>query len=191
MKFEAPGSEEPQAMESQAPPMVVQGVKEDGSMEICNTSQEMLFKTLFPLPPQPLHVGESVSVPGQIPFNAMGSLLYAKGAFNILLTGYVKIGEKTCAKLVTDIDISQLDVPEEMEGNYTCQLKGKSVYFFDVQNRHFVSGREATMMSMRMEAQTPKMSFSDKGKEEDTIPETMKMAMDSDNLIAVDYLGAE
>jgi len=42
-----------------------------------------------------------------------------------------------------------------------------------------------------MEAQTPKMSFPGKEEEEDAIPETIKMAMDNDNLIAVDYFEAE
>ena len=45
--------------------------------------------------------------------------------------------------------LNGVDVPEEMEGNYACQLTGKSVFFFDIQNRHFVSGKVAMMMSMR------------------------------------------
>ena len=101
---------------------------------------------------------------------------------------YVEIGGKTCAKLQTDIDISELNVPAEIKGDYKCQVKGRSVFYFNVEDRHFISGKVALLMSMRIAAPTPKMNFpkSQAGKNP---PETIKMAMDSDNLLSVKYIG--
>jgi len=80
------GEDEPKTMEQQMPPFVVQGMKEDGSGSFGNTSQDMLLKMLFPLPPKSLKVGESVDVPAQMPFNAMGSVLNVTGQSRITLT---------------------------------------------------------------------------------------------------------
>jgi len=79
-------------------------------------------------------------------------------------------------------------VPDEMEGRYRCHVKGRSVFYFNIENRHFISGRVAMIMSMRVEAPAPKMDFpqdANKG----NIPGTFKMEMDSDNFISVDYIG--
>ena len=62
-------------------------------------SQEMLLKMLFPIPSSPLRVGESVSSPRAVPFNAMGSLLEVTGSSVTTLTGYVGLDGKTCARL--------------------------------------------------------------------------------------------
>jgi hypothetical protein len=187
IQISVPDSNEPKVMKSQAPPIVIQGIKEDGSMKLGNSAQELLLKTLFPLPPTPLKIGESVSIPAQMPFNAMGSLLHVTGNSEIKLAGYVQINGKTCAKLQTEIDISTLNVPEEIQGSYKCQVKGRSIFYFNIEDRHFMSGRVAMLMSIRVEAPTPKMDFpqeTDKG----SVPEILKMAMDSDNYISVDYI---
>jgi hypothetical protein len=118
----------------------------------------------------------------------MGSLLHVTGNSEIKLADYVQINGKTCAKLKTEIDISTLNVPEEMKGNYKCQVKGRSIFYFNIEDRHFMSGRVAMLMSMRVEALTPKMDFPqeiNKG----SVPETVKMAMDSDNFLSVEYIG--
>lgn len=188
MEIDIPDSDESKVMKSQAPPIVIQGIKEDGSMKLGNSSQELLFKTLFPLPPNPLTIGESVSVPAQMPFNVMGSLLHVTGNSKIKLVDYVQINGKTCAKLQTEIDISTLNVPEELKGNYKCQVKGRSMFYFNIEDRHFMSGRVAMLMSMRVEAPTPKMGFPQEMNKGD-VPETIKMAMDSDNFLSVEYIG--
>ncbi|NTW59689.1 MAG: hypothetical protein HGA43_11040 [Nitrospirae bacterium] len=99
------GDKEPKTMEQQMPSFVVQGMKEDGSGSFGNSSQDMLLKMLFPLPPQSLKVGESVNMPAQMPFNAMGSVLEVKGRSRITLSRYVKIGSRTCAQFDVDTDI--------------------------------------------------------------------------------------
>ena len=185
-----PASNEPKVMNQQAPPIIIQGIKEDGSMNLENSSQDLLLKTLFPLPPSPLKIGESVSVPAKMPFNAMGSLLYVTGDSIIELLDYVQISGKTCAKLKTDIDLSTLKIPEEMEGHYNCHLKGQSIFYFNLEDRHFISGRVALLMSIRVEAPIPQMDFP-QDHNKISIPETITMAMDSDNFLDLIYLTAE
>jgi hypothetical protein len=183
MKMNIGGDEEPKTVEQAMPPSVVQGMKEDGSGSFGNSSQDMLLKMLFPLPTKSLKVGDSVDVPAQMPFNAMGSLLQVKGRSRITLSRYVKIGRRTCAQLDVDTDISELKVPSELKGEYKCSTKGTSVFYFDVANRSFVSGIIALMMQFSIDAPMPQMKMS--GKDAPDMPKRAKMAMTSDNLIRV------
>ena len=166
-----------------APPLVVQGMKEDGSGSFGDSSQDMFLKMLFPLPTKPLKVGETVDVPARMPFNAMGSVLQVKGRFRITLGRYVKIGKRSCAELDVDLDISELKVPSELKGEYKCAMKGKSVFYYDVANRSFVSGTIAVLMQFSIDAPMPRMKIS--GQDAPDTPERQKMSMIGDNLISV------
>lgn len=189
MSVNLPSTEgnEPKEMKSQHPPVVVQGVKEDGSMQIGDSSIELLIKLLFPLPNKALKVGEEITTPSHMPFNAMGSRLHVAGTVATKITDFVEINGKKCVKLETIIDISKLDVPEELEGDYTCQVKGKSVFFFNLEDRHFMEGKLALMMSMSVEAPTPQMTISEKT-EGMEMPKKINMAMESDNFISVSFI---
>jgi hypothetical protein len=162
------------------PTMVVQGLQEDGSLSTRPTSQEMLMKLLFPLPPDPLNVGESVDVPMKMPFNAMGSLLEVRGRSRITLSKYVKVADRTCARFETDIDISQLDLPEEVEGEYECFIRGLSVFYFDPGERCFVAGDMALLMVMSSDTPAPRFEEDEDASE---MPDKMRTFMVSDNLI--------
>ena len=188
VEMDLPGQDSPEVMENTAPPMVVQGIGEDGNMAVGNSSQRLLIRMLFPLPPEPLQPGDSVSVPSRMPFNVMGSVLHVTGSSDITLDDYVDIDGRTCARLMTNIDISQLDVPQEMEGTYACRVKGESVFYFDVEDRHFVSGRLALLMSIRADAPLPEKTLPAEAEKSD-MPRRMTMVMDSDNLLTVDYTG--
>lgn len=174
----------PPTMKQKAQPFVVQGMKEDGAASFAGTPEDMLLKLLFPLPDKPLQVGGSADIPAQMPFNAMGSVLQVKGRSRVTLTRYVRIGERTCARLDVDIDISELDVPEELEGEYGCWTKGKSVFYFDIAERAFVSGTVAFTMQFRVDVPTPEVEMG--GERMPGVPERSKMAMTSDNLIHVE-----
>jgi len=187
VSFKRSDSDKRDTKQIQPPPMVIQGIKEDGRMEIGNSSQELLIKTLFPIPPIPLELGESVSIPTSMPFNAMGSLLHVNGSSEIKFADWVVITGQTCAKLETEIDISDLQVPAELKGEYACSVKGKSVFYFNVESRNFMSGKVALLMSIHVVAPTPRMNFPRETNGKD-LPETVKMAMDSDNYISVEYL---
>ena len=177
------GTGEPKTMEQQMPIFVVQGMKEDDSGSFGNSSQDMLLKMLFPLPPKPLKVGASVNVPVQMPFNAIGSMLQVTGRSRITLTRYVKIGEHTCAQLDVDTDISKLKVPTELKGEYKCSTKGTSVFYFDIVSRSFVSGTIAMLIQFSIDAPMPQMKIS--GEDAPDMPKRSKMSMTSDNLIRV------
>jgi hypothetical protein len=177
------GEDKPKTMEQQMPPFVVQGMKEDGSGSFGNSSQDMLLKMVFPLPTKSLKVGESVDVPAQMPFNAMGSMLNVTGQSRITLTQYVTIGDRTCAQLDVDTDIAQLKVPSELKGEYKCSTKGTSVFYFDVSDRSFVSGTIALIMQLSIDAPMPQMTIP--GDDLSDMPKRSKMSMVSDNLIKV------
>ncbi|MDM8526344.1 hypothetical protein QUF80_23440 [Desulfococcaceae bacterium HSG8] len=177
------GKDEPKTMEQEMPPFVMQGMKEDGTGPFGNSSQDMLLRMLFPLPPKPIKIGESVDVPAQMPFNAMGSLLQVTGHSRITLTRYVKTGGRTCAQLDVDTDISHLKVPTELKGEYKCSSKGTSVFYFDVASRSFVAGTIALIMQLSIDAPMPQMKIS--GENTPDMPKRSKMSMMSDNLIRV------
>ena len=143
----------------------------------------MLLKMLFPLPSKPIKIGESVDVPAQIPFNAMGSLLQVTGHSRITLTQFVKIGGRTCAQLDVDIDISQIEVPTELKGEYKCSSRGASIFFFDIDSRSFVSGTIALIMQFSINTEMPQVKIS--GDNVPDMPRRSKMSMMSDNLIRV------
>ena len=177
------GKDAPKTMEQKMPPVVMQGMKEDGSGSFGGSQQDMLLKMLFPLPTKSLKVGDWCDVPAQMPFNAMGSVLEVKGRSRITLTRYVKIGNRTCAQLDVDTDISELKVPSELEGEYKCSTKGMSVFYFDVANRSFVSGTIALIMQFSIDAPTAEMKIS--GEDTSDMPKRSKMSMAGDNLIRV------
>jgi hypothetical protein len=58
---------ESKKMEQEMPPMVLQGMKENGLGASCSSPQDMLLKMIFPLPSKDLKVGEYVDVPAQMP----------------------------------------------------------------------------------------------------------------------------
>lgn len=159
MKSDVGGGHEPQTMEQTMRPFVVQGVKEDGSGAFGDSPEDTFLKLLFQLPPKTLKVGESVDVPAQMPFNAMGSVLQIKGRSRIPLTGYVKIGTRTCAQLAVDTEISRLNVPAELKGEYRCSLTGTSVFYFDIDDRSFRSGTTALVMQATIDAPMPEMKI--------------------------------
>jgi hypothetical protein len=182
-KMEFGKEREPKTVEQTMPPVVVQGMREDGSGSFDKSSRGMLLELLFPLPNATLNLGEFVDIPAQRPFNAMGSLLQVTGRYRITLTRYVIIGKHRCAQFDVDIDISDLRIPAELEGEYKFSTNGASVHYFDVAERRFVSGTTATLVQFTIDAPMPKMNIP--GKETTDLPKTTKMSMASDNLIRV------
>lgn len=166
------------------PAVVVQGVKENGSMKTGSSSEGLLLRFMFPLPPKPLRVGESVAVPASIPFYAMGSVLSVEGVFTITLMKYVTIDGRRCARLDTSIDVSELDVSEDLVGTYKCSVKGRSVSYFDIERRCFVSTELALMMGMETETPPPKTE-TEGGQPPAESSEDTRTMMQMDTLIRV------
>lgn len=188
VSMNAPGqASQPQVMKQKMPPVVMQGFKEDGTMTASarGVQQEALMRLLFPLPPKPLKVGESVAIPVSIPFNASGTVLPVKGSCKVTLAGYVSRDGRTCARLVSDIDVSDLKVPKEMPGKYRFVTRGKGIMYFDLRQRCFASSALAVTMELSVEAPTPIPPAAAKDPRLPAMPARLKMNMAADNLIRV------
>jgi len=176
----------PHQMPSRFPPMSVPGVREDGSMGTGTGPANLPLRDLFPLPAKPLRVGETVSRPASMPFNAMGSTLKVEGTSKVTLTGYVTIDGHKCARLDTDIDIAKVKAPETMKGTYKCVTRGKCVAYFDIEDRRFVSVELALSMGIHIEAPMPAANV--KGaKMPKGMPDKFLMSMKMDSLATLTH----
>jgi len=183
MKLKA-GEESSKSIEQHMPPFVVQDLKEDGSGPFGDKPQDTLLKMIFPLPSQSLMVGESVDVPAQMPFSAMGSVLQVTGYSNITLTRYVRIGDRRCAQLYVVTDISNLKVPSEVKGDFKSSIKGTSVLYFDVASRSLVSGVITMIEQFSIDAPMPQLNIP--LEDPSSIPKRSKISMVSDNFIKLE-----
>lgn len=139
-------------MTQKAPGTVVQDMKPNGSFGNSNT--DILFKILFPLPNKPLEKGDSDEIPMQMPFNANGSQLFAKGQTTLTFVGFEKVGGRNCAVLKGVIDISRLDVPKELKRDYKCSTIGNATYYFDLENGCYVGADIKMVMNLMMDTGT-------------------------------------
>lgn len=151
-----------------ASPNVGQDMKPDGRFGDSNT--DFLFTMLFPLPNKNLDKGESDKIPMQMPFNANGSRLFAKGQNTLTFKGYKEIGGRKCVLLEGVIDISQLDIPEELKGKYGCSTTGNATYYFDLDNGYYVGADIKIILDVMMDTET---------EDEDSLGMYMKMKSDN------------
>jgi len=164
------------------PTITISGMREDSAPNPGGALPELLLEKLFPLPPKALRVGESSTSPASMPFGVAGSLFEVKGRTRTTLKGYVRIGDRTCARLDTAIDISRLDIPPEKEGEYSCSVRGASVFYFDVEDRRFVSGKVALLIVFDVDAPFP-IKITGEGMPK--LPERLQMGAKCDSLIRI------
>jgi hypothetical protein len=176
LKMEMDGTAAPA---SEFPSMTVTGMTEDGACPPSGDGEDLFIKLLFPLPDGPMAVGDSADVPAEMPFNAMDANVPVTGRSRLTLTRYVDIDGRTCAQFDVDIDISQLTMPADFEGSADCFATGKSVLYFDIERRRFVSGVMAVVLQFEIDSPLPE------GMPEGIpdMPDRIEMAMTSDNLI--------
>ena len=116
--------------------VLFQNMKLNG--EIGNSSNDMLSLTLFPIPNKELNSGETSKVPMSFPFNYFGN--------NLDITGFNTIQVNNLANdnliLKSDIDVSQIDLPEELETdvNLYSILKGNATHEFNSIDKIFRKG---------------------------------------------------
>lgn len=159
-------------MTQKMPPQVLQDMKPDGSFSDSNI--DIMFKMLFPLPSKDLKEGEKDKVAMQMPFNANGSRLYAKGFNTLEFSGYEKIKDRDCVVLTGVIDISKMDVPEELIGEYKNSTTGKATYYFDLKDRIYIGADIDMTMDVLMDTES-----------EDKNQHGMYMAMKSQNTFKI------
>jgi hypothetical protein len=107
--------------------------KIDGDIQ---QSSLMLAHTLFPITNKKMKIGETVDLKMSMPFNMMGTNLNVKG-FNRVK--YIKSNDGI-ENLNTVIDVSEYTIPEEIEQDYICYLKGTSDFNFNSKKGIFNDG---------------------------------------------------
>ena len=137
-----------------APAYVVQDMKPDGSFKVKNVN--ILFNMILPLPSNNLEKGESEEIALQVPFNFNGSYLNSKGQNTLTFIGFENIDNRNCAVLTGVIDISRLDIPEEIEGEYKSSTTGKGTYYFDLENGFYVGADVEVNKYIMMDSETDK-----------------------------------
>jgi hypothetical protein len=167
--------------EQQRPPIAVQGVNEDGSGPFWTNSMALFLR--MPLPSRQIEIGESIDEPAELRFNAMSSVFRVTGHSRITLSRFVRIDDRTCAQLDVDTDISQLEVPEELEGEYRLSARGKSVFYFDITKRIFVSGTSALLMELSIDA--PRSHLGTPDEAAPAMPERSSRTKTIDTLVRV------
>lgn len=157
---------------NQIPVVVIQDMSRKGRFS--EPSSNIMFDLLFPLPLTNLKVGESEKVITQIPFNANGSRLSIKGFNELTFKGTEVIEGRECAVLEGKLDISKLDIPEELKGEYESSTRGLGTYYFDVKNHYYVGADVQMLMKVMMDTET---------EDEDGFGMFMEMA--SDNIFKI------
>jgi hypothetical protein len=157
---------------NKTPAKVIQDMRPNGSFT--NQNSTIMFDILFPLPSIDLKIGESNKIAMQMPFNANGSRLFSKGFNELTFTGYERINERECAVLKGIIDISKLEIPEELNGEYKSTTTGFATYYFDLKNHYYVGADIQLLMEVMMDSETENKN--DFG---------MFMSLSSDNMIKV------
>ena len=168
-------------MTSHSQPVVVQGMQEDGSFGLGNAATDAMFRLIFPLPSQPLTVGETATIPFVFPVNVMGSPLEAHGSVSVVLSGLVYARGHQCAQLDSRIEVQNVELPDEITATFRLGVSGQGRYFFDVEEHRLLEATVAVTMSMETSfPNSDGLGFS--GDDEDG---TSEMSVFSDTLIRV------
>ncbi|MDP2688003.1 MAG: hypothetical protein Q8O62_12325 [Aequorivita sp.] len=105
----------------------------DGNIQ---DSYLMLARTLFPITNRKMEIGETIDLKMAMPFSMMGSNINVKGYNRVK---YVDSNDGI-EKLSSLIDVSEYTIPEEIEQDYICYLKGNSGFSFDSKRGVFNEG---------------------------------------------------
>lgn len=134
------------------PATVIQDMKPNGKFTYPNA--DIVYDILFPLPSINSKIGEITKIPMQVPFNASGSILVSKGNNELAFIGYETMEGRECAVLKGKVDVSNLEIPEELKGDYKNALSGLATYYFDLKNRYYVGADIQMLMEIMMDSKT-------------------------------------
>ncbi len=127
------------------PDMFVKGLKNDGIVEgEISEAMQLFYTGILPIPTKDLKIGESVKMPIQMPMNAFGSEIIAKGHQNITL----KSIEKNLYIFENDILIDEFD--DKKEAEQKRQIKGKGEYIFDIEKGYFTKAEVEMKTKMKI-----------------------------------------
>jgi len=129
-----------------SPVMVIQNMNEKGIFE--SDEHNVMFDLMFPLPTKNIELGESDKIPMQIPLNVNGSKLFVKGYNTLQYDSIEVIDGKQCAVLIGEIDISEIEIPEELEFTHSSSTTGKGKYYFNLIDKYFIGSELEIKMTM-------------------------------------------
>ena len=125
--------------------ILFQDLKPDGTIDgHIQQSSLMLARTLFPITNKKMKIGDTVALKMSMPFNIFGSAINVKGFNKVTYEGSEDEGEK----LSTRIDVTDYTIPEEINQDYLCYLKGNSDFSFDADKGIFKEGTINMNMGM-------------------------------------------
>ena len=154
------------------------GLEEDGTMPTAQNQQSTLFRLLFPLPSEPLEVGQTATIPFTFPVNVFGSALSADGRVKLTLTGLVYVRGLTCAQIDYVVEVDEVEIPEEIETEFEFAMSGMGRFFFDIEAGRLVESAVAVVTEM--EAEFPSEYLSRIPRDGDApIDPTMRMSSDT------------
>ncbi|MBI1192174.1 MAG: hypothetical protein GC205_03220 [Bacteroidetes bacterium] len=140
------------SMTEEMDPITVENLKETGKPDSTDEQNQQLFDYLFPLPVDQLSVGETEERGLEVPFNTLGSVLPVGGTVKTTFTEITQHQNRTCARLDTELLLDQVDLPQDMPGEYLFKRSGTSTFYFDLEKREFVSGEVSITSTVIMDA---------------------------------------
>lgn len=116
--------------------ILIQDLKTDGSF-LSNSGNE-LFQTLLPIINKKISQSETYNIPLVLSYNFNGSTVNSKGFNKLTFVKYENLNEHNCAVLKGEINISKLNLPNNIKGKYELTQTGNGTYYFDIENGYFI-----------------------------------------------------
>ncbi|WP_027418194.1 hypothetical protein [Crocinitomix catalasitica] len=165
-------------MVTQAPLQLITNMQEDGLFH--RDAEDNMFKMILPLPNEVLDQGDKAEIPLDMPFNANGTRLISEGFNTLEFIGIEQFESRECAVLKGTIDVSEMEIPTQLKGDYKNSTIGEATYYFDLNERIYVGADINITIEMLM----------DNEKEESNLME-MYMEMKSENIFKIRLLSVE
>ncbi|MFO8057861.1 MAG: hypothetical protein R6V10_11250 [bacterium] len=183
MRREGKEGKPPATAKQDLPDKTVKGINHDGSPSADSGELDISMEIMIRMPADELSAGESSSIDMEAPLQVMGKDLPITGTDTVTLDKFVTIDGRRCARLVHEIKMEDLEVPEGEEGTYLARITGRGVVYFDLVDHCLVEGKVALLMSSRVETAPHVPEPREKYPED--LPDKIRMVMDSDNLISL------
>lgn len=97
----------------------------------------LFFKLLMPLPSSSLQLGGYYKIPMKFFFEYDDPTLFVEGFNTITFTEVKLIQGRKYAILNGILDISNLNKPKELEGDFRLKITGYTTYYFDIMEGHY------------------------------------------------------
>ena len=117
---------------------IIKNFKSDGTFLSKNKQYNFGSLKILPLPTKKLRIGESNEIPHSLPLRIGDTIINSTGKLKLLFSGYENLNGSEYAILKGEIDISELSLPENINGKYKLSEFGNGKYYFDLKEKCFV-----------------------------------------------------